>query len=79
MSQFKDMDLVPTLEEYDRILSLSTPMDQVYLPLVRPRYHKRLAELLGLKMVLVDIPTLYESGLEGSLPLDFLICQFSLV
>ena len=25
-----DMDLVPTMEEYDRFLSLPTPIDQIY-------------------------------------------------
>lgn len=36
-------------------------------------------ELLGLKTPVVDILTRYGNGLGGSLPLDFLICRFSLV
>ena len=75
----EDMDLVPNLEEYNRILSLSTLVDYVYLPLVRPRYRKRLVELLGLKTVVVDILTQYGSGLWDSIPLDFLIFRFKLV
>ena len=43
------MDLVPTLEEYDRFLSLSTPLSNVFVPLVRTRYRKRLANLMGFK------------------------------
>ena len=45
------MDLVPTLEEYDCFLSLLTLVIWVYWPLAQPCYRKRLAELLGLKML----------------------------
>jgi len=48
-----DVDLVPTLEEYDRFLSLSIPLSTIFVPLVRPCYRKRLTDLLGLKRLVV--------------------------
>ena len=53
----RNVDLVPTLEEYDRFLSLSTSVDQVYQPPVWPHYRKWLAELIGMKTLVVDILT----------------------
>ena len=72
----KDVDVVPTLEEYDRFLSLPTLVSQVYQPPTRPHFCKRLVELLGLKTPVVDVLTQYGSDLGGSIPWDFLICQF---
>lgn len=74
----RNVDSASTLEDYDGFLSLSTPVDQVYQPRVRPYYRKWLAELIGMKMPMVDILTQYGSGLGGSLSLDFLTFQFSL-
>ena len=71
--------MVPTLEEYKRLLSLSTPMSQVYWPPIRSHYRKRLAELLGLKRPVVDVLTRYGSEVGGSMPFDFLLGQFGLV
>jgi len=70
----KDVDLVFTLEEYDRFLSLPTSMSRVYRPLTRSRFHKWLAEFLGLKTPVVDVLTQYRSGLGVSIPFDFLFC-----
>ena len=53
----RDVDLVPTLEEYDHFLSLPTPVSRVYRPPAQPRYQNRLAELLGLKTLVVDVLT----------------------
>lgn len=75
----KEVDLVPTLEEYDHLLSLSTLISWVYRPLVRSRYRKRLVELLGLKRLIVDVLTRYRSKLGGSMPFDFLLNRFGLV
>ena len=72
----RDVDLVPTLEEYDRFLSFPTPVSLVYRPLTQSHFHKRLTKLLGLKMLVVDVLTQYGSGLGGSIPFDFLLCQF---
>ena len=72
----QDADLVPTLEEYDHFLSLPTPMIWVYRPPTQSRFRKQLAELLGLKTHIMDVLTRYGSGLGGSIPFDFLLCQF---
>ena len=74
-----DLDLVPTLEEYDRFLSLPTLLSYIYLPSTRSHFRKRLAELLGLKTPVVDVLTQYGNGLGGSLPFDFLLCRFGKV
>ena len=71
-----DVDLVPTLEEYDHFLSLSTPLSIIFVPSIRPRYRKRLTDLLGLKRPVVDVLTLYGSGIRGSMSFDFLYDQF---
>ena len=52
-----DVDLVPTLEEYDRFLSLPSPVSRVYRLLTRSRFRKWLVELLGLKTPVVDVLT----------------------
>ena len=49
--------MVLTLEKYDRFLSLPTLVSQVYRPPTQPRFRKRLAELLGLKILVVDVLT----------------------
>ena len=46
-STIGDVDLVPTLEEYDHFLSLPTSMSQVYRPQTQSRFCKQLAEILG--------------------------------
>lgn len=49
--------LVPTLEEYDYFLALSTLVSWVYQPLIRTCYCKRLVELLGLKRPVIEALT----------------------
>ena len=75
-STIGDVDLVPTLEEYDCFLSPPTPISQVYQPPTRSCFYKRLAELLGLKTPVMDVLTRYGSSLGGSIPFDFLLCRF---
>ena len=70
----EDVDLVLTLEEHDRFLSLPTLVSWVYRPPTRSHFRKRLAKLLGLKTPVVDVLTRYGSILGGSIPWDFLIC-----
>ena len=70
------VDLVPTLEEYDHFLSLSTPLSIIFVPLVRPRYCKRLTDLLGLKRPVVEALTWYGSGIEGSMSFNFFYDRF---
>ena len=53
----RDVDLVPTLEEYDRFLSLSTPLSTVFIPPVRIRYRKQLANLMRFKRPVVGVLT----------------------
>ena len=57
-----DVDLVPTLEECDRFLSLSTPLCTIFVPPMRPCYRKRLTDLLGFKRLVVEAFTWYGSG-----------------
>ena len=71
-----DVNLVPTLEEYDRFLSFSTPLSTIFVPPMQPRYRKRLTDLLGFKRPVVEALTWYGSGIEGSMSLDFLYDQF---
>ena len=52
-----DVDLVPTLEEYDRFLSLSTHLSTIFVPPMQSRYHKRLTDLLGFKRPIVEALT----------------------
>ena len=56
-----DVDLVFTLEEYDRFLSLSTPLSTIFVPPVWPHYCKRLIDLLALKRPVVEVLTWYGS------------------
>ena len=51
------MDLIPTLEEYGCLLSLSTSVSRVYRPPTRTCFCKQLAELLGLKTPVVVVLT----------------------
>ena len=74
-----DVDLVPSLEEYDRFRSLSTPLSTIFVPPMRPRYHKRLTDLLGFKRPIVEALTWYGSGIRGSMSFDFLYDQFFLL
>ena len=71
-----DVDLVPTLEKYDRFLSFSTPLSTIFVPSVRPRYCKRLTDLLGFKRPVVKALTCYGSGIRGSMSFDFLHDRF---
>ena len=59
----RDVDLVSTLEEYDRFLSLSTPLSTIFVPPVWTRYCKRLIDLLALKRPVVEVLTWYGSGI----------------
>ena len=74
-----DVDLVPTLEEYNHFLSLPTLVSWVYQPPTQSQFFKQLVELLGLKMPVVNVLTRYGSGLGGSIPFDFLLCWFGKV
>ena len=58
-----DVDMVFTLEEYDRFLSLSTPLSIIFVPPMWPRYCKRLIDLLALKRPIVEVLTWYGSGI----------------
>ena len=73
------MDLVPILEEYDHFLSLSTPLSTVFIPLVRTRYRKRLANLMGFKRPVVEVLTWHGSKVEGSMSFEFLHDWFHLL
>jgi len=75
----RDVDLVPTLEEYDRFLSLSTPMSIVFISLVRTRYRKRLVDLMGFKKLIVEALTCYGSEVGGSMSFKFLHNRFQLL
>ena len=66
------VDLVPTLEEYDRFLSLSTPLSTIFIPLVRPCYRKRLTDLMGFKKLVVEALTCYGNEIGGSMSFYFL-------
>ena len=72
----RDFDLVPTLEEYDCFLSLSTPLSTVFIPLVWTHYRKRLTDLMGFKRPVVEAMTWYGSGIGGNMSFDFLYDQF---
>ena len=72
------MDLVPTLEEYDRFLSLSTPLSTIFVPSVRIRYRKRLANLIGFKGPVVEVLTWHGSEVGGMRSFEFLHDQFHL-
>ena len=67
---------MPTLEEYDRFLSFSTPLSTIFVPPMRPRYHKRLTDLLVLKRPVVEALPWYGSGIGGSMSFNFLYDWF---
>jgi len=71
-----DVDLVPTLEDFDHFLSLSTPLSAIFVPSVWPRYRKRLTNLLGFKRPVVEAQTWYGSGIGGSMSFNFLYDWF---
>jgi len=73
-----DVDLVPTLEEYDRFLSLSTPVSIDFIPPMRTRYRKNLANLMGFKRPVVEVLTWHGSGVGGSMSFKFLHDRFHL-
>lgn len=74
----RDVDLVPTIEEYDCSLFFTTPLVWVYWLTNRPCYPNRLVDLLGLKTLIVSTLTQHGSSLGGSLPFNFLTCRFNL-
>ena len=49
----KDMDLIPTMDEYLQFLFLTTPLKHVYHPPSRAHYPKWLVKLLGLRVPVV--------------------------
>ena len=71
-----DVDLMPTLEEYGRFISLSTLLSTIFIPPVWPCYCKRLTNLLGLKRPVVEVLTWYGSGIGGSMSFNFLYDRF---
>ena len=73
-----DIDLVPTLEEYDRFLSLSTPLSTVFIPPMRTPYCKRFTDLMGFKRPVVEVLTWYGSGIGGSMSFKSLHDRFHL-
>ena len=60
------VDLVPTLEEYDHFLSPSTPISIVFIPPMWTHYHKRLADLMGFKRLVVEVLTWHGNEVGGS-------------
>ena len=72
------MNLVPTLEEYDHFLSLSTPLRTVFVPPVQTRYRKWLANLMGFKRPVMEALTWHGSGVERSMSFEFLYDWFHL-
>ena len=74
----RDADLVPTLVEYDRFLSLSTPLSTIFIPPVRTCYCNRLIDLMGFKRLVVEVLTLHGNGVGGSMSFEFLYDQFHL-
>ena len=70
---------MPTLEEYDRFLSLSTPLSTVFIPSVRTCYCKRLTNLMGFKWPVVEALTWHSSGIGGSMSFEFLHDRFHLL
>ena len=73
-----DVDLVPTLEEYDCFLSLSTPLSTIFVPPVRTHYCKWLANLMGFKRPIVEALTWHGSRVGGSMSFKFLHDRFHL-
>ena len=71
-----DVDLVSNLEEYDFLLSLSTPLSTVFVPPVQTHYCKRLTDLMGFKRPIVEALTWYGSEIGESMSFEFLHDQF---
>ena len=67
-----DVDLVPTLEEYDHFLSLSTLLSTISIPPMWPCYRKRFTNLLDSKRLVVEALTWYGSRIGGSMSFNFL-------
>ena len=67
---------MPTLEEYDRFLSLSTHLSTIFVPPMQSRYHKRLTDLLGFKRPVVEALTWHGSEIGRSMSFDFLYDRF---
>ena len=63
---------MPTLEEYYRFLSLSTPLSTIFVSPVRTRYCKKLTNLTGFKRPVVEALTWYGSRIGGSMSFGFL-------
>lgn len=72
------MDLVPILEEYDRFLSFSTPVNIIFILPVWTRYRKKFTNLMGFKKPVVEALTWHGSGVEGSMSFKFLHDWFHL-
>ena len=70
--------MVPILEEYDCFLSLFSPISTVFVPPVRTRYRKKLADLMGFKRPIVEVLTWHVSGVGGSISFEFLHDRFHL-
>ena len=73
-----DIDLVPTLEEYDHFLSVSTPLSTTFAPPMWTHYRKRLTDMMGFKRPIVEALTWYGNGVGGSMSFEFLRDQFHL-
>ena len=73
-----NIDLVPTLEEYDCFLSLSTPLSTVFVPPMQTHYRNKHANLMGFKRPVVEVLTWYGSGRGGSMSFKFLHDRFQL-
>ena len=67
---------MPTLEEYDRFLSLSTHLSTIFVPPIWPHYRKRLTDLLGFKRPVVEALTWHGSEIGRSMSFDFLYDRF---
>ena len=74
----KDIDLVPTLEEYDRFISFSTLVSTVFVPPVRTHYHKWLSNMMGFKRPVMEALTWHGSGVGGNMSFEFLHDWFHL-
>ena len=70
--------MVPTLEEYNRFLSLSTFLSTIFIPPMQKCYRKRLTDLIGFKRLVVEALTWYGSGIGGSMSFEFQYDRFHL-
>nr|POE95299.1 hypothetical protein CFP56_05659 [Quercus suber] len=73
-----DIDLVPTFEEYDHFFSLSTLLSTIFIPPVRTRYCKKLADLMGFKRSVVEALTWHGSQVGWSMSFEILYDWFHL-